>query len=304
MAGSALGALATAPELRARVAATPGAIPAFLQLLRSPQQPRVVGALANLVCYNPAATHAVVAAGGVSLLVRLLRGGDAEVAGAAMHTLRNRVFKCPEAAAALMAIDGAVAAVVRLCLDGSDAPALLAVNAVGDLVCISAEGSRAVQAAGGIDALLQLLRRGGNTELACAAVLAVVQLVSVGHDESSSCPACAAGRQLVAVGGVPVVEQLLRNSANPETKNYAAGVLRNLPYAPDPPRVCGAAGCTNVHGLRKCGGCGMVRFCSKECQRRAWEEHKPRCLALRSASAGPLSPVAPRESSRFHQASP
>jgi hypothetical protein len=29
--------------------------------------------------------------------------------------------------------------------------------------------------------------------------------------------------------------------------------------------------------LRKCGGCGVVRYCSGECQKTAWPGHKKEC---------------------------
>ncbi|KAJ7775332.1 hypothetical protein B0H16DRAFT_1506984 [Mycena metata] len=30
--------------------------------------------------------------------------------------------------------------------------------------------------------------------------------------------------------------------------------------------------------LRRCSGCGIVRYCSKECQKAHWKEHKPHCV--------------------------
>ncbi|KAJ6572459.1 hypothetical protein DFH09DRAFT_1362428 [Mycena vulgaris] len=30
--------------------------------------------------------------------------------------------------------------------------------------------------------------------------------------------------------------------------------------------------------LRRCAGCNLVRYCSKECQKAHWKEHKPYCL--------------------------
>ncbi|KAJ7470132.1 hypothetical protein B0H11DRAFT_2041503 [Mycena galericulata] len=30
--------------------------------------------------------------------------------------------------------------------------------------------------------------------------------------------------------------------------------------------------------LRRCAGCGIVRYCSKECQKAHWKEHKPHCV--------------------------
>lgn len=38
--------------------------------------------------------------------------------------------------------------------------------------------------------------------------------------------------------------------------------------------------------LKKCSGCGMVWYHSRVCQQRHWKQHKPTCLANRSAKPG------------------
>ncbi len=46
-------------------------------------------------------------------------------------------------------------------------------------------------------------------------------------------------------------------------------------YAPDAPRC---ATCNDSHeGLKKCGRCQLVRYCSEDCQSEDWEEHKRVC---------------------------
>ena len=40
----------------------------------------------------------------------------------------------------------------------------------------------------------------------------------------------------------------------------------------------GCDGCgTTLARLRRCRGCGLVRYCSKECQLQAWAGHKAQC---------------------------
>eukprot|EP00983_Pelagomonas_calceolata_P102701 1158837-Pelagomonas_calceolata.AAC.1 len=40
--------------------------------------------------------------------------------------------------------------------------------------------------------------------------------------------------------------------------------------------ACAECGMTDG-GLQKCGGCGVVRYCSAACQRKAWPAHKKEC---------------------------
>lgn len=37
---------------------------------------------------------------------------------------------------------------------------------------------------------------------------------------------------------------------------------------------CDATSGKDGQQLKKCGGCGVLLFCSKECQRKAWPSHK------------------------------
>lgn len=39
--------------------------------------------------------------------------------------------------------------------------------------------------------------------------------------------------------------------------------------------LCGA--CGRVDNVKKCGGCGVVAYCGKECQKKDWEMHKQVC---------------------------
>ena len=51
------------------------------------------------------------------------------------------------------------------------------------------------------------------------------------------------------------------------------------------PRVCAAPGCGAIHGLKRCGGCGMVRYCSEACSRAHWRAHKAECRRLQAERA-------------------
>eukprot|EP01032_Pedospumella_encystans_P033902 gene33902-38315_t len=53
-------------------------------------------------------------------------------------------------------------------------------------------------------------------------------------------------------------------------------------------RLCAKKGCDNV-GKHLCSGCGEEIYCSKECQKAHWAEHKPSCKsAVKPESAALL----------------
>lgn len=65
--------------------------------------------------------------------------------------------------------------------------------------------------------------------------------------------------------------------------------------------------CATSPGLRVCGGCRVVRYCSETCQRAAWGEHKAPCaaaarqreeqrqMAYRASTQDTLSKMSPEE---------
>jgi hypothetical protein len=67
------------------------------------------------------------------------------------------------------------------------------------------------------------------------------------------------------------------------------------------PYACNNPNCGNVQGPSEqqlvggrsclCGGCCAARYCSRECQRQHWKQHKPVCKALKAtASSRQLPP--------------
>ena len=56
-----------------------------------------------------------------------------------------------------------------------------------------------------------------------------------------------------------------------------------------PPRMCAAEGCGATRGLRSCGGCHVVRYCSEACSRAHWRAHKAECRHLQAAGAAEAS---------------
>ena len=52
-----------------------------------------------------------------------------------------------------------------------------------------------------------------------------------------------------------------------------------------PFRTCAAPGCGATCGLRLCGGCGTVRYCSEACSRAHWRAHRADCRRLQAEQA-------------------
>ncbi|KAJ6535706.1 hypothetical protein B0H19DRAFT_433872 [Mycena capillaripes] len=48
-------------------------------------------------------------------------------------------------------------------------------------------------------------------------------------------------------------------------------------YEEAPVRFCSMNQCFNYKNLKECGRCKVVCYCSVECQRKNWKEHKPTC---------------------------
>ena len=64
---------------------------------------------------------------------------------------------------------------------------------------------------------------------------------------------------------------------------------RPKPFAP---RVCASPGCGATTGLRRCSGCRAVRYCSMECSRAHWREHKAECRRMQAEAAAAAAAAA------------
>jgi hypothetical protein len=49
-------------------------------------------------------------------------------------------------------------------------------------------------------------------------------------------------------------------------------------------------GCGATRKLKACAKCKVARFCTAECQKRTWSEHKPHCKRWAEAEAAGLAP--------------
>lgn len=54
---------------------------------------------------------------------------------------------------------------------------------------------------------------------------------------------------------------------------------------------CQTDGSQLVNGLKACAKCHPTRYCSRECQKADWKEHKKTCSAQKSSNTGQLQPT-------------
>ncbi|KZV81635.1 hypothetical protein EXIGLDRAFT_730822 [Exidia glandulosa HHB12029] len=85
---------------------------------------------------------------------------------------------------------------------------------------------------------------------------------------------------------------------------HAANVLHRMIYGLRQQHACGAADCTVRERdvgrrLQRCAGCGILQYCSKDCQRRDWKvsetPHKAVCASLKR-----LAPLLDLNAGDFH----
>jgi hypothetical protein len=87
----------------------------------------------------------------------------------------------------------------------------------------------------------------------------------------------------------------LKTSVRQQLQAYGEAVCALLPQ----PGCCNEPACLSFAGhseallsRHKCGGCQTAAYCSRECQQKAWQGHKPVCKAI--AGAKPARPARKR----------
>ena len=164
----------------------------------------------------------------------------------------------------------------------------------------------AVAATGCIPRLVHLLHYTGSEDVAFCLAGAVAGLIS-GSPSTASAVELASGRAALQVhagssnehvreAADGVLLLLNAHSAEPaaggEAPNGAQpAAAAEVPPAAQPapllpaPRVCAAEGCSNATGLRRCGGCARVRYCSTDCRDAHWRAHRRECKRWRAEAA-------------------
>ena len=303
-AASALNNLARSPELgRAIVAA--GGVPTLVAGMRAGGRSCLpaAGALARLAAAGGgAACQAVAAAGGIDAAVEWMqdpRGSPrhAEFAGALLQIL---TLASAEQRAAIAAAGG-VPALAR-CLRSSRWPTVkqamfvLALLERGDsqppgVVSVTlqrwAQGSLGPEVREAAAAAIHALAAGGLSEgdPTMLAIQAALRQPVAPQAAARAAPAQAAAPPARAAPAVAPAARAAPAATTAAPSAAAAAAAARPPQRPPAPRVCAAPGCPSTHGLRRCGGCGTVRYCSEACSRAHWREHKVACRRLQAEQA-------------------
>ena len=323
LAATVLGHIAGTPGAHA-VLMQAGALPAIVRGIVDSCSPTdkltaVLLAAAVLDAGNPRRAEcrdALEAAGAVPVLVRLL---FSDLRDAAAGALSGLVAGDCEAAARLKAAAVAAGAVPALAsalegnapLGGREGAVLLAHLASGGTGC-----QAAIVAAGLVPQLVQLLGSGDAGQRRAA--VGTLHSLAEGRAEArleamAAARAAPALRRLLSdpdadeqlKAQAQAVVSMLTSPESPAGQPVAPAGSSSAPAASQPsrprppgPRVCAAPGCGATRGLRFCGGCGMVRYCSTACSRAHWREHRAECRRLQAeqaaaAAAAAVPPTAP-----------
>ena len=304
-AASMLGAACVRNAECAAAVASAGGVSALLRLLREAwgaAQPNsdflqlAAYALGACAAASPAAAQAAADAGGGQLVIELLQAAlqHPEAHWWPIPGVLAAMAKLGEEHAADLAERGAIEALVQLLPrpGGNSHPApLTVINALGWLAEGSVERAAAIADAGVVPALLQCLSSDDP--------LTQVDAAELLSDVMTACPHLRAS--VIETGGDSQLQRLL-GSSDGNVRQAAAHALDALAEAreaaPDqpaastapgtpaqparPPRICAAPGCGATTGLKRCGGCGRVRYCSTECSRAHWREHRAECRRLQA----------------------
>ena len=244
-------------------------------------------------------------AGSVPCLARLLGHSSADVQRSAANALRCGLCDCPAAQAAF-AEAAAAPAVVRLLHSQNQQVQQQAAGVLGNAACDCAASSAAILAAGAVPTLVHLLCTpchpahewaATTVQNLCAmqpavAVPAFMQaegglgaLVQLAEGSGDEHVRAAASRALDAIARALQTASQWQGSGSSTGRSSVEAAPAAVEGAAHPPRTCAAPGCGATRGLKRCGGCGTVRYCSVECSRAHWRAHKAECRRVQAERA-------------------
>ena len=280
------------PEAAAAAAAA-GAPSALVRLLRRCSDEGSLQAAAEtlgcLTCSShPGVYRAIDAAGGLAALAERLccSSSSARTLTGVLRALTDLVADQPERSFALAAMPGALPRLVQL-LGSAAGSARVQSEAAAALanIALYKHIAGAAVATGVVPALAAALRAAGCAPAPAPEIPHLASnLAAAGQGEALLAAGLATHLHQLAASSVPGVSkyaskilELMGNPLNqPAPAVRAASVLQQQPRP-----ACAAPGCSATSGLRLCGGCGTVNYCSAACSRAHWRHTAPSAAAGR-----------------------
>lgn len=269
-----------------------GAVPLAVRLLRRrSSSSRLPGEAAQLLGQlarsSPSMGAAVAASGAVQAAVQQLRNAqDSQAVLDGLATLASLAGSAPCMKAAAAA--GAAAAAVQVLRSGSPEAIQPAAKLIGTVVHTHPHAMPAFNAAGGVAALEAAWRgSSGNAQQYIADALTQLRQADHGpQQQTAGTTAAGQGLQHARAGAAAgrVTATVSAQAASRPTQLGAAQPAH-------PPRVCAAPGCDATSGLKRCGACRAVRYCSVQCQQTHWPAHIAECRRIQAARVAAAAAV-------------
>ena len=261
-----------------------GAVPLAVGLLRRrTSSSRLPGEAAQLLGQlarsSPSMGAAVAASGAVQAAVQQLRNEqDSQAVLDGLATLASLAGSAPCMNAAAAA--GAAAAAVQLLRSGSPEAIQPAAKLIGTVVRTYPQAIPAFNAAGGVAAFEAAWRgSSGNARQYIADALTQLRQADQGpQQQPAGTEAAGQGLQQTRAGAAAG-----QGTATVSAQAASGPTQLGAAQPAHPPRVCAAPGCDATSGLKRCGACRAVRYCSVQCQRAHWPAHIAECRRMQAA---------------------
>lgn len=135
--------------------------------------------------------------------------------------------------------------------------------------------------------LPEFLQQVSNSQMADLASSLMAAALSVSAQPVHEPPAAAAA----AAPPIAPIDPGVAAAAPPPAPQPEPAAA-SMPALSPAPHVCAAEGCSAARGLKRCGGCASVRYCSVECSRAHWPAHRAACRRLQAERAAALGDTA------------
>ena len=223
-------------------------------------------ALGNLSHRSRERKTSLLAAGAVPTLLQLLTSTHARTSAAAVCTLVLLIGEDPTDTLLDALVEAGALAAVASCVSTADQKAAERALAVITRLSRDSPARSSAAMAAGVPQALQTLPQALQQSSSALVQRGVAEALDAINSAAARVP-----EEPVTATSQPAVGTAAGASASVRRSRAA--------------RICAAPGCGAVSGLRFCGGCGKVCYCSQACSRSHWREHRTECRCLRAEQA-------------------